>query len=75
MAARTKQNEIPASFRVEERTLQGNDERSGNAIHAILKHSKWEKRTKQDLHNNLEILLKCCQGLCNWTDAYVKTLS
>ena len=62
----------PQQVRVEQRELQRNAKKSGNAVHAILEDSDWEQLTSQTL--NVETLRNCCKGLCKWADAYVATL-
>jgi len=76
-ASRPQPDGIPGSQQVivEQRTLRRNASRSGNAVHVTLQNSDWMQWTMQNLNAaNVQVLRDCCQGLCDWADAYVATL-
>ena len=64
-----------SGFHIEQRGLRANATKSGNAIHAILEDEDWTKWTEADLKRNLKVLRECCRKLCQWTEAYVNSLS
>ena len=61
-------------FHIEQRGLQANATKSGNAIHAILEDKDWTTWNEADLKINLKVLRECCRKLCQWTDAYINSL-